>query len=130
MNRGVKISGEKLAQLRARRHFTDDEIAKAVGVHRETVTRWQQPGTHGAKASAFRKLIEFFGVPGEMIYADPQSTTTITIPTADYDGIMEMILESDGPARNFEQWISDLARHYRQDERPHLPTPEPTRQKM
>jgi DNA-binding Xre family transcriptional regulator len=67
--KGVPVEGEKISRARLNKPASQNEVAVAVGVQRETVSVWEQPGVKGIRASHFRKLIEFLDVKPEEIRA-------------------------------------------------------------
>ena len=72
-----KFNGTKLRQLRrthtiTKRGMTADELAERIGCNRQAIMRWER-GETSPKGESVQAISEFFGVPMESLFYDPET---------------------------------------------------------
>lgn len=92
-NLGKEI-GARLGKLRAESNQTQQEVADALGVKRETVNQWES-GTRQIKADAVMSLAEHFSVSADYILGltNVQTTDPDTRQICAYTGLSEIAVE-------------------------------------
>ena len=108
MNEKENVIGGRIEQLRLRNKQTQQEVADAIGVKRETIYQWETGKRH-LKAEAIIALTQYFNVSADYLLGLSDVKTMDPEQKSRFDKLSEEIADCYGVEKQKNQLIEEMA---------------------
>ncbi|MDK7951637.1 helix-turn-helix domain-containing protein [Lactobacillus paragasseri] len=86
--------GNKVHDLRIKKHLTQTELSKILHVSQQTITKWEN-GKAEPSSSALAKISDYFNVSADYLLGKPEKNKS-TVTDADLENMLDNAKSFDG----------------------------------